>query len=245
MKKSISILYTVFIVFGGVLLPSCETYTPNNLQCEIKSNDTTSSYICLYNDMVQTISQDISNIITTNGDINKYSQEFYESYFNKLSPLNQSILYNNSFDVISTTRNNPDLNILSNGLFDKFAVFLLDSNINTLHAEIAAFYNEPYFLNLNYDEQSALKLQLEALKSTRDSMVNLIVTTNSYQSSTRMSPGDRMIWSECASQMTDSQRENFINIQIFGIGLVCAGPAAIMFSIVEFIKNVWEFGTTE
>lgn len=149
----------------------------------------------------------------------------------------------------NTTRNGgneEDFNILSNGLFERFAPFLLDVDANLLDKEISLFYNESYFQELPHNAQSALVIQLETLKNSHDNMVDFVIALYKNQENTRVaSPGDMMVWRECAAQMTDEQRIELLNMEYLSIAtcLSMVNPMlSPVFIAIDYIRGLWSFG---
>lgn len=109
---------------------------------------------------------------------------------------------------------------------------MFDANVNLLTEKIEEFYVSPYFLTLHQNEQKELKLQLETLAKIRNSWIEILIEYYQPQTTTRMSPGDRMIWSDIAKQMNHKQQSNLIDASLYGIGIGCGPiPAGVVGAI--------------
>lgn len=239
MKKILTLMMAAALMIG---FTACEKDDLAVEETVKVTKYTSQAYIKIYDDMLKKIVKDVEQIIENEDNIDEFAHNFYESYFNSLSPSDQNLLRNNYIEKLSTRSGEEieDVNILTNGLFERFAPFMCDVDVNLLYNEISLLYNESFFKELSPDLQTALEIQLETLKNSRDIMISFIVDLYDNKI-TRMSPGDRMVWSECAAQMTDEQREQFIETQLFSMSLVCSGPAAAIVAAVEFIRHIFDF----
>ena len=218
---------------------------------DVNFNETTAqAYVRICDDMFKTITQDVVQIVKNDEDIDGYSKNFYDSYFDNLSLSDKKLLNNNYLGTLVTRSGDglEELNILTNGVFDRFKPLLLEGDVTLLYNEMSLFYNEPYFQGLSTDAQTILIVQLETLKNARDNMIDFVIALRNNQETTRMSPGDRMVWREAAAQMTDAQREEYLNLETLTIA-VCltyvypvVGPA---FILVDYICGLWAFGNAK
>lgn len=116
---------------------------------------------------------------------------------------------------------------------------MFDANVNLLTEKIEEFYVSPYFLTLHQNEQKELKLQLETLAKIRNSWIEILIEYYQPQATTRMSPGDRMIWSDIAKQMNHKQQSNLIDASLYGIGIVCGPIPAGVVGAIALAKSIF------
>ena len=109
----------------------------------------------------------------------------------------------------------------------------------SLTEKIEEFYVSPYFLTLHQNEQKELKLQLETLAKIRNSWIEILIEYYQPQATTRMSPGDRMIWSDIAKQMNHKQQSNLIDASLYGIGIVCGPIPAGVVGAIALAKSIF------
>ena len=85
-----------------------------------------------------------------------------------------------------------------------------------------------------------MKLRLESLKKVRYVIINGInefVRDNNHIS--RISPGDRMIWSQSVSMLTKDQVHLLIDVTFVGVGFMATGYTNTMISIATTIHAIW------
>lgn len=248
--KTNSYLSAILIAISILCVTSCEK-ADDGVRQDVNFNETTAqAYVRICDDMFKTITQDVVQIVKNDEDIDGYSKNFYDSYFDNLSLSDKKLLNNNYLGTLVTRSGDglEELNILTNGVFDRFKPLLLEGDVALLYNEMSLFYNEPYFQGLSTDAQTILIVQLETLKNARDNMIDFVIALRNNQETTRMSPGDRMIWSECAAQMTDAQREEILNLETLTIAVCLTsvypalGPA---FILVDYICGLWAFGNAK
>ena len=116
---------------------------------------------------------------------------------------------------------------------------MFNEDVNLLVDKIAKFYMSSDFLTLNDFERQELQLQLETLIKIRNSWIDILTAYAQPQPTTRMSPGDRMIWSDIARQMTPKQQSNVIDASFYGIGLVCGALPAGIVGAIALAKSIF------
>lgn len=248
--KTNSYLSAILIAISILCVTSCEK-ADDGVRQDVNFNETTAqAYVRICDDMFKTITQDVVQIVKNDEDIDGYLKNFYDSYFDNLSLSDKKLLNNNYLGTLVTRSGDglEELNLLTNGVFDRFKPLLIEGDVNMLYDEMSLFYNEPYFQGLSADAQTILIVQLETLKNARDNMIDFVIALRNNQEMTRMSPGDRMVWREAAAQMTDAQREKFFAFHYLGISLAltCAFPGtAIYFWISDVIVAAWAFAEAE
>lgn len=73
-----------------------------------------------------------------------------------------------------------------------------------------------------------IQLRLKMISYMREDMIELYHQSLYGKSSFRMSPGDRMIWSEAMKQMNPCQREVLIMAQLTALGTMIDPPATVI-----------------
>lgn len=246
MKKSllqIGLAVIVSAVFC-MSLSSCsseaEPTTHNDLLLLEENVDALSSgYASLYEDLFKTIQQEYKQISASNIDTNTYFENFAELYISQLTPEEHDLLNRSSNLYGTRSADEPNqILLIPDEFLNRIKPILVDEDVNLLTEEIDQFYKSSYFLSLNNEEQYELKIQLESLKKIRNATIEIVIDyfTNEGET-TRMSPGDRMIWSGLVNQMTDKQRKQFIDVNITGMGLVSNGLAATTLGLASLIST--------
>lgn len=226
MKKTLTKIGLAVVFSAGLFvgLHSCSSKMDSDLNDEtlIGGEDArtlASGYAAIYEDILRTIIQDQKQISKTDFDVDEYSKNFAELYMSRLTP-EQSKLLNRVNS--SGTRGADQPITVPDEFIDVLKPLMFNENLYLLAEEIDKFYGSEYFLNLDKAEQHELTIQLETLKLTRNTVVILIVESQNEGGSvgTRMSPGDRMIWSEAASQMTEQQLDIAVGLTLGSMGVV-------------------------
>lgn len=241
-------LAVILSAIFSVSLPSCSSeteFTPNrnNLFLEEDIDILSSGYSDLYSDLFKIILQEYKEISVSDADvdIDKYFKYFAELYVSQLTPEENKLLKRGAhlYDTRSSDEPNKIITV-PDEFVNKIKPIMFDEDVSLLTGEINKFYNSQYFLNLNAEEQQELKIQLESLKKIRNSVIDILIDHFQHENiMTRISPGDRMIWSQAVSQMTDEQRSKLIDAGLAGIALVSSGPAAAVVTIVALAKSLF------
>lgn len=92
----------------------------------------------------------------------------------------------------------------------------LDQEYDLLNQRLDQYYASPVYKGYSPELRQWISLCLSSLNSARVSVVRILQARESHPSF-RMSPGDRMIWSQAVSQMTPCQREVAMEIMAKGI----------------------------
>ena len=81
-----------------------------------------------------------------------------------------------------------------------------------------------------------IQLRLKMISYMREDMIELYHQSLYGKSSFRMSPGDRMIWSEAMRQLNPCQREVMLQVQLEALGAMISGPSVI--GSIFYIKSI-------
>lgn len=124
---------------------------------------------------------------------------------------------------------------LSDSLIAVLKPYLFVENLNELDGKIEDVLNSDYFENLSDEMKEQCSLELYTLKYCRDGLVNVIVKVyNGEVIITKLSPGDRMIWSEISQNMSEEDRENIVQAGLLGMGLT-GSAVGVIASIVGYL----------
>ena len=193
--------------------------------------ETTSSLQQIYEEDVDVLSSEYAYL-------NEHFKNFSDVYFSQLSPKELALINRKSYS--SETRNdNSSAIVIPEDFIMQIKSIMFDANVNLLTEKIEEFYVSPYFLTLHQNEQKELKLQLETLAKIRNSWIEILIEYYQPQATTRMSPGDRMIWSDIAKQMNHKQQSNLIDASLYGIGIVCGPIPAGVVGAIALAKSIF------
>lgn len=81
-----------------------------------------------------------------------------------------------------------------------------------------------------------IQLRLKMISYMREDMIDLYHQSLYGKSSFRMSPGDRMIWSEAMKQLNPCQREVMLQVQLEALGAMISGPSIV--GSIFYIKSI-------
>lgn len=177
------------------------------------------AYSAVFLDIFHALKQEYKQISGSDIDITRHFERFAESY-------TRNTRYSDSY-IPRDPDGSKGVIKVSDEFLDKIKPIMLDEDLSLLKNEINEFYNSPYFLSLNNVDRQELRIQLESLIKIRDCVTEIVIDyAQNGNSMTRMSPGDRMVWSEAMKILNDSQRRNAADAVIIGIALVTTGPMA-------------------
>ena len=238
------LFYTGLSIILVAAFSSCssEVETTSSLQ-QIYEEDVdvlSSEYASLYKNLVGTIFKECKKISVSESDIdlNEHFKNFSDVYFSQLSPKELALINRKSYS--SETRNdNSSAIVIPEDFIMQIKSIMFDANVNLLTEKIEEFYVSPYFLTLHQNEQKELKLQLETLAKIRNSWIEILIEYYQPQATTRMSPGDRLIWSDIAKQMNHKQQSNLIDASLYGIGIVCGPIPAGVVGAIALAKSIF------
>lgn len=90
---------------------------------------------------------------------------------------------------------------------------LYNEDLSLLDEKINIYYSSQEYLEMDLKNKSIINLNIEIIKKTRDQIIQVILEDlNNAQ--TRMSPGDRMIWSQAYQQLDECQRDQLMSMNI-------------------------------
>ena len=245
MKKMFFYAGLIVSSIGFMMSYSCTSrIEPTNDTHEIEEDiDALSSeYASLYADLAGTIFKECKKISESESDANvdEHFKNFEEEFLSQLS--SREIALINRFKLSATRSDNMLTTIIPDDFISEIKPIMFNEDVNLLVDKIAKFYMSSDFLTLNDFERQELQLQLETLIKLRNSWIDILTAYAQPQPTTRMSPGDRMIWSDIARQMTPKQQSNVIDASFYGIGLVCGAlPAGIVGAIALAKSIFWPY----
>lgn len=157
--------------------------------------------------------------------------EISDTFLNNLSKDHLSLL-----DKQKTKSQSQDHSFcLCDSLIAIIKPTLFVEDLNELDRKIEEVLNNDYFESLSIEMKEQCSLELCTLKYCRDGLVNVIVKIyNGELTMTKLSPGDRMIWSEISQNMSEENRENIVQAGLLGMGLTGSGVGVIA-SIVGYL----------
>lgn len=124
---------------------------------------------------------------------------------------------------------------LSDSLITILKPSLFIEDLGKLDIKIEEVLNSEFFENLSNEMKEQCRLELYTLKNCRDGLVDIMVKAyNGELIKTRLSPGDRMVWSEISKNMSEEDRENITQAGLLGIGL-SGGAVGVIASIVGYL----------
>ena len=218
------LFYTGLSIILVAAFSSCssEVETTSSLQ-QIYEEDVdvlSSEYASLYKNLVGTIFKECKKISVSESDIdlNEHFKNFSDVYFSQLSPKELALINRKSYS--SETRNdNSSAIVIPEDFIMQIKSIMFDANVNLLTEKI--------------------ELQLETLAKIRNSWIEILIEYYQPQATTRMSPGDRMIWSDIAKQMNHKQQSNLIDASLYGIGIVCGPIPAGVVGAIALAKSIF------
>ena len=118
----------------------------------------------------------------------------------------------------------------------------LDADYEKYPQAVLHYKQSKIYKSYSPNIKARIQLRLDMISYMREDIIYLYHQTLHGKSAFRMSPGDRMIWSEAASQMTPCQREVAMSMQLTGLGLVFSlKPRAILNSIDKIYRLIKEY----
>ncbi len=84
--------------------------------------------------------------------------------------------------------------------------------------------------------QDRIQLRLKMISYMREDMIELYHQSLYGKRGFRMSPGDRMIWSEAMRQMNPCQREVMLSVQVEALGATISGPNIV--TLIFYFKSI-------
>lgn len=174
-------------------------------------------FSAVYDDLSKRVMREYKQIAGSNVDIEDYFEHFSESYIHDLTAREKAALDNIHY-YSSATRSGEGA--LVEGFIEELKPLMYHEDLTVLETEINKFYGSPDFLNLSDAGQQDARIKLGCIVGVRNSLVDVIIDCfESKNIETRMSPGDRMVWSAAIQQLYPDQLEKVATATIFGIGM--------------------------
>lgn len=105
---------------------------------------------------------------------------------------------------------------LPNNMVERLENALASSDYNLLDKVIATILTSQEYGELDSEWQHDIEIDLNLLAATRDNVLAQLVMLEDEPIS-RMSPGDRMVWSGAMSQLSDKQRKKIVKVLVWSI----------------------------
>lgn len=166
-----------------------------------------------------------------------YLEQYATSYINSLVREEQALLsYMFSSPSVLTRKES----IIFKSYVSSIEPLIFEEDENKLLDEVNAFYDSSSFEASDLASRQEMKLRLESLKKVRYVIINGInefVRDNNHIS--RISPGDRMIWSQSMSIMNEKQLHAILGMTLMGMGYIATGTGATIIKIATTINLIW------
>lgn len=247
-RKELNNYIAIMAATVMMLFQSCTSDIENNVQ-SIESQSTNdqievlaNQYGDIYEDIFFQIYQEYKSLAKDSIQIDKekYSNHFINDYMKDLPKEQKAILQNDRFAFSRNADESIDINKKFPEFIDSIKSIMFNANLDLLNEKICEFYTCKDYLELTVEERQFIKLQLLNLKKSRDIIASIIV--EHYKDSfvqSRMSPGDRMVYSEAASQMTDEELDRTISLGMQGISWVTVPVVGTIIAAVDFISALF------
>lgn len=114
---------------------------------------------------------------------------------------------------------------------------LVNPDYEAVNGILDKIYDSQWYASLNSAQRHDVGIDLQLMLAARDNMLSELAY---YSTTSRMSPGDRMVWSSAMSQLSDAQRKKVI-AGILGSMTCMTAPLAeqLVTAIVNFISCVF------
>ncbi len=107
----------------------------------------------------------------------------------------------------------------------------MNPDYNVLFETIQEIKSTEWYLEQNGMLQREIDIDLKSISVIRD----VIIGYSSNLPKSRMSPGDRMIWSETVAQLDDPSRKSVFQATVSGIAMVTNAVISCVLTIITFI----------
>ena len=188
------------------LTSSCQRYETNAPNEESFNSSTTEAYVDACVTLVLNLRAAIEHNpkpLTSFTEIDSLSAQVYDN----LSIETKSNLLNNPLTLYPETRATDetykDILLTAEDALASVEPHLISSDVDELTEAVKRYKSDECYFQLSTKNQELIDECFLMCYKLRDAFLPVITTQSN---STRMSPGDRMIWSESASQMNDCQR---------------------------------------
>lgn len=231
-----------------ILFQSCTSDVENNIQhnesysTNYQIEILAKQYGDIYEDIFFKIYQEYKTLSkeSIHIDKEKYSKHFINEYMKNLHKKQKELLQNDYFTFSRNAYETIDVSKKFPEFIDSIRTIMFNVNLDLLDIKISEFYTSEDYRELTSEEQQFIKLQLLNLKAARDIIVSIIVKhyKDSFTQS-RMSPGDRMVYSEAASQMSDEELDRAISLGMQGISWVTVPVVGTIIAVVDFVSALF------
>lgn len=113
---------------------------------------------------------------------------------------------------------------------------IVSENLDDLDIVLSEYYNSSDFLLLSNSTQNNLQERFNSIKEIRMTIAKAIYSEHMHL---RMSPGDRMIWSEACKKMTPEMAKKLISASMIPISIIGGVPGvaiSTVWSLINLIK---------
>lgn len=211
-----------------------ETATSRNADVVISDDLTADDIIRINTENHKNILSHIISVKTENDKIGKYTDidGIIASDMNKL-PAKEFHVVNMKWDK----NNSLSLENIPEPYLTKIKNAICETNYYQLEVEINKTYDSIWYKNLPVMEQTYYYICLSLVKNSRD---NIIEVASKYITPTsRMSPGDRMIWSDIAKNSNDETRKLIMEANWKGVEMCFTGWVSKAASVVDWFLDLW------
>ena len=238
-------LLFVMLIIAAFVYTSCSNedrlYLDNN-STDVDVELIASQYSVLFKEMYTSLLEEKKTELNSNLDIDlsNYEGKLIRQFLPKINAQNQ--LVQNLLPFKTRTLSDDKLSDTYTNFIHSIKGDIFDQDETILVKKISTYYESLEFTNLDKSTQTIIKLKLETLKKVRVALLESIYEFNT-KSMTRISPGDRRIWSYTASNMSQCQLDASIDISLGVIGLVGAAVASPISGIVGVGIALWNYCT--
>lgn len=235
----------VVIAFSSIIslsFQSCyfsQNSSVDNLTAVKNPDNLISGYSSLYKDLSKHLVSECLEMPVSNAEMDEFAENYIESYWENLTP--QEVNFFNEIHYRPYTR--ADKKELISELVESLQNCMFNDDLALLESQIDSFYQSIDFQQLSLYEQQELETRLECLINIRNSLTDIIIDCFEKEKITTKSPGDRMVWSEAAKQMTDEQRSKAIDAGIAGIAIgiapVASPAVSVAVTIIALVKSLF------
>lgn len=115
----------------------------------------------------------------------------------------------------------------------------LDADYEKYPQAVLHYKQSKIYQSYSPNIKARIQLRLDMISYMREDIIYLYNQSLHGKSTFRMSPGDRMIWSEAASQMTPCQRDVAMSMQLTSLGVALTlNPRSIWGSIGKMFQLI-------
>lgn len=186
----------------------CEIIGYTESKCQLLRSDLNTRIVATDTIVRNTIRTSQEREVYTQEEINRIAEEEFTKYINNHISQRDNLLTSELYQ--------PVLETLPSALYDIIMEAYVDENYDKFVTTCSIVLKDVIDKNIMDNSNiSILSEELSALGKYREMVLNILV--DFHYPSTRMSPGDRMIWQNCIHAMTKEQVKTFINVSIAGL----------------------------